>query len=431
MKYTIKYETVNEMAGNISIVANKDAAVVLSFGFKELGEKVANALRITTIHEELSMQFACDKPVGYDGKPSKIIVKASLLSTVLASLMSQKGDVFFDITETGLVIGVEGKAQVPVPVMAEATSAMTGGTPMLCLSLSGKDFMEFLRKGLMCASDGNDNNRPGLTNAVMIINSETGEMQGASTDQYRMGYAVMKGVVSPNKTNPEKEQEALKAYCEKTGTSPAEVPVILPKQIVEHIKTLVGNNDAFRMILDEHTVSLVLGGNKALYKAVQGATQPLAMGIMKQTVDTETEVKASLDCEELEKAVSFMNAMNDATSSNGKVFPIRFGVKNGSLIAEGSKSELLRSAVKVDSKGEDDVFVTVNGKFVKSILSLLKKGGVVIGLTNSRMPLVTFANGTIAKGEDGTGKLVLVGTSDSAIESEETETDEAEAESQE
>ncbi len=427
MKYRVNFETVNEIAGNVAILSNKDATVVLSFGFKELGEKIANALRITTAHEELSMQFACDKPEGFDGKPSKIIVKAALFSAVLANLATQKADIFFDVAETGLVIGVEGKAQVPVSVVAETTEAMKGGTPMLGLSISGKDFTEFLRKGLLCSSD--ENSERGLNNSVIVINSETGEMTGGSTDQYRMGYAIMKGVIAPNKSNPEKEQAALKAFCEKTGADPKELPVVLPKQTVEHIKTLVGNTDAFRMILDDRTVSLILGGNKTLYKAVQGATQPMAVSMMKQVVDTETEVKVSLDCEDFEKAVSFMNAMNDATASGTNIPPIRLSVRNGCLIAEGTKSESLKSTVKVDVKGEDNVSVCLNGKYVKSLLSFLKKGGVIVGLTNGRMPLVTFSNGTIAKGEDGSGKLALVGTRDAVVDTvEETETESAEAE---
>lgn len=211
---------------------------------------------------------------------------------------------------------------------------------------------------------------------------------------------------------------------------PKELPVILPRQTVEHIKSLVGSTDAFRMVVDDRHVTLVLGGNRALYKAVQGATQPMGVSMMRQLVDCEVGIKASLDCDELEKAVSFMNAMADATGGGASSSPIRLSIKDGHLLAEGTKSDDLRSSVKVDASGDESVSVLVNGKFVKTVLSFMKKGGVVVGLTDSRVPMVTFANGTISKGEDGSGKIALLGTKEieTVTVPDDDTTDEAESE---
>ena len=404
MKHTINQEMVMDISAKLNVIADKDAKALFSFGAKALGDdKELCGLRLTTAHEQLMMQFAAPKPEGYEGKADEILVNASKFAAVLASLNSLKSDVFVDIRDNICIVGVDGKAQVPVPLLAEGTEQMKPGQVMFNIQVSTKDFLPFLKKGLMCSDEANSDR--GLNNSMMSVNTETGLLTGFSTDGYIVGFSETKAALAPGK-NSDAEAAALAAYLE--GRETKDVPVLLPRQTVEHLRVFMQGIESFRLsVTDKHVVACL--GNSAIYISVQGATMPIGIPQVRKIMDAEPEARASLDNGELDKCLSFVNAMNDTINDKPSLPPMKISLGDGFIKAESGLNGTLASRAKAAaSEGAADL--SVNGKLAKIALSYLGKGGVIIGFVkNNNNGVLTLSNGNLATGEDGSGKLALIG----------------------
>lgn len=418
MRYTFNYEVLLNVANRVNVVADKDANILLSFGARDLNENVLCGARITTATEQIATQFTCAKPEGFK-EGNELAVSASMFCGIIFNLSSLKSDIYFDIDNGTCLVGIEGKAQVPLPLLTKATDPMKNGETLFNLTLKGSDFLNFLKGGLLFSSETASAN--GLNNSVIAINTVTGEMTGMSTDKFIIGYSTMTGAMTPSK-DAEKEKEAFKAYCEKKSVSPEEVVVLLPRGCVDHLKTLLSGSETFRMRVDEtHVMFLV--GNSLLYTAVQGATLPMPVNQAKSIMAMEPESRASVDSDDMEKGVSFINSMNELSGKKGPM-PVRLSLDNGFIRSESGAAGALKATIKVAASAGECDGLCVNGKFVKTSLSYLRKGGVIVGFVTDKLLLLTLANGNLSEGEDGKAKIAIMGIRDN-FEASEDESEEA------
>ncbi len=406
MKYSMSVEQIGAVVSKISAIADKDSSVLLSFGAKDMGEKILCGARVTTSHEQVALRFMIDKPAGFSGKAEEICVKAQMFTGIVNSLMTLKSDVYIDINgEKAMgIAGVEGKAQVPIPLIAESTAAIATEKPLFNVTLKGAEFLNFLRTGLLCSAESATSGN-GSNNSVIIVNTTNAELTGYSTDGNVIGYSKLTGQMAPAK-DAEKEKAAFDAYCSEKNVKPDEVAVLIPRLSIDHIKNLVANVEAIRLCVGEKHVVLMLG-NSCIYSTVQGATMPCPLALVKEIMGADPDSRCSFDSEEMERCVNFVTSMSELTSAKAGLSPIRLTLKDGFVNASSVAENNLNSKVKVavsDGEGE----MPVNGKFVKAALSSLRKGGVVMSFVEARAPIVTFANGNMSEGEDGKGKIAVM-----------------------
>ena len=196
--------------------------------------------------------------------------------------------------------------------------------------------------------------------------------------------------------------EALTAYCEKSGQNKKLFNVLIPSLSVKHILSVVEGQSAVFLSVDERHL-LVQIGEKLVYTIVQGGAMGFPVAQVAQMESLPKETLIGVDSTVLDKGITFINKIN-AIAGEADSRPISIELKDGVLNAKSGAAGQINSAIKTLSVKGAENNICIAGKYLAAALRSLNKGNVVLGLIPGRT--VTLYNGTVDAVD--TGSYVII-----------------------
>ena len=426
MKFYIENKELSQVVSLIKTVAEKDTKVVLLLGAKEQGDNVLCGVCVTTVREQIQYKLSVKKPQGWEGKGVQVSVSASKFTAICDAVLSYNEDVFIEPDNTVLMIG-NGKVNTPVEIESEIPQEITQSTLFYRFKVVGKELASVLKKGCAFAraSQGNVN----TDNAILQLDPDAGEIRGYSTDGYTLGKGKAKAEFTKDAGDNAKlaeylkaMEEALAAYCEKSGQNKNAFNVLIPSLSVKHLQQIVEGQSAVFLSVDERHL-LVQLGEKLVYTIVQGG----AVGFPAEQVDAmgamASDTLIGIDSAVLSKGIDFINKVN-AISGNADKIPVSIETTDGSLSASSGAAGQIKSAIKALAIQGSEANFAVAGKYLTAALNSLNKGNVVLGVSSK---FVTLFNGTVDAVDDSNFVIIgLVRTGAMPQPQSDEESDEAE-----
>lgn len=402
MKYIFSNETVGIINSTLGVVSTKESTTVLSLGAEDLGETVKCNATVTSAGEQISLNFASKKPEEW--APVKVGVKSSDLSAACSSLLSFGEEIYLDVTDGQVTVGVSDKANVRLDTL-DIPQQMEGENELMIVMMTASDFNSFLKKGLQ--SGVNQPSSDGTGNAVMVIDATNGEIRGFSTNKVltSKSKSTVNFPVAPEgdeglKARIEAMDKALDEYCEKNSREKSAIPIVLPISCVNHMKNLTASQSEVILTVTEKYVSVALG-NVGTYTFQQGAQAPVAEQILDTVIEQESgeATRLQFDATALINAVTFINEMDKIGNGAGKN-AIRLTVADGKLkIASATGNKAGTSLAPVAAEGADKEML-VNGLFLRDAINVLDKGNLVISFGKRT---VMVQNGSLKDGISDAG----------------------------
>ena len=407
MKYIFDNKEFSQMISLISTVAEKDTKAVLLLGAKEQGENVLCGMCVTTAREQVQYKMTCKKPQGWDGKGIQVSVSANKLVAIANAVLGYNEDVFIEPDNTVLMIGIQGKVNTPIEIEAEIPQEITQGTLFYRFKVGGKELVSVLKKG--CSFAMATSNNPNTDNAVLQLAPDNDEIIGFSTDGCAIARSHAKAEFTKDAGGNEKlaaylkaMDEALTAYCEKSGQNKKLFNVLIPSLSVKHILSVVEGQSAVFLSVDERHL-LVQIGEKLVYTIVQGGAMGFPVAQVAQMESLPKETLIGVDSTVLDKGITFINKIN-AIAGEADSRPISIELKDGVLNAKSGAAGQINSAIKTLSVKGAENNICIAGKYLAAALRSLNKGNVVLGLIPGRT--VTLYNGTVDAVD--TGSYVII-----------------------
>jgi hypothetical protein len=405
MRYTIPNKTVVEMAENIKAIANPDSKVVLSLGNKVQGDVIASQIRVTTSAEQLMYQFGSPKPEGFE-KGQEITLDATTFSGAVESLASFNSDVYIDVNDAVVYVGVDGKAQVPVELVGQSPDALAAEPSMYTCQMKGEKVISFIRRGSMLAADKPTEN--GIENAAWIIEPSTGKVKGLSTDGFIIGKTEScfklpnrEGFNEQQKAVVEKQDALLKEYLEKSGTE--FIVIKAPKKAAAHLSSLISGEKFKEMLLTfsitEHQV-LIRIGNSLVFSFVQGVRTALSNPFYEQLLERDDGLGVQIDNEQFINCIEFLNKAYDLQSAKNQFKPIVVSVADNKVNLSGGKSGMLKTNCPYSSVSGNPQDITFSGTALQKMLKGLDHSNIVMRMVTAKPDddkygFIIFRNGSL------------------------------------
>lgn len=378
-KFSIESKELSRVSKELSVVASPDTKVTLRIGTRVVEDKLLCDARITSVGEQVLVQFACSKPEEWEGKAIQLISPAPQLLAEVETLLSFNADVYIKLDDKNDVFfGVEGKTEISEATLAEDTQPLKSDAYLTLFDASEADFTKFAKTGLLYSS-ADVGQASGIGNAVLSINIESGAVVGYSTDGATL--AMAQGAVSikkPDASNAkavemQKQLDAnLDAYIEKSkgAQSKSALKVNIPYQSVRHLLSLIDGSKAFTAAVTDKLV--IVNTPTVQYTFVQGATAPIGVEQVTGLFAAPVTTKVAFDNEELSKGIGFINKIADLRKVEKPV--VKLDVKKAIMQASAGVSDEMKAQIKESEFDGEEKIVGLDGKRVAKALGSLSKG---------------------------------------------------------
>lgn len=426
-KFSFSNSNIENTVGILSTVSTKDTVTEITFGTKDLGDKVEVVFNTTSVGEQIAMKVAAKKPEGFDGTPITIGVKSTVFQAVIASLTKFGEDVYIDISDKAVKAGVVGKAEVGLDTVAELPQKLEGGEVMLQFALKTAELNSLVKRGLSTGSQ--EIRDDGTHNAVLSIDVSDGEGRGAvvgfSTTRHLTSLAKGKVLLPvPQEGNDaakaqyEATQAVLNAYVEKTGQKKEAFTLVLPVQAVRHLSALANNVELVPFFVTEKYIQVMLG-TVGTYTFRQNAKAPASAEALETIIaqDTDGGVSIGFDAATLLNGVGFINDMDKLDGTLGRKAVKLTASADGLLMISGNGDKAKTSVKATAGGGAAECYI--NGALLRDAIGVLDKGNIVLTFGNST---VMVENGTPdAKSGNGFAFIMKAQADDTAEEADESE----------
>lgn len=435
-KFIISNTNIESANNVLATVSTKDTITELTFGEKDLGDKVLVSLNVTGVGEQVSLVLAAKKPKGWDGTPVTIGVKSQTFQAVTGSLSHFGEEVYIDIAENAVKAGVSGKAEVSLDTVAELPQKIEGGDVMAQFVLKATELNTLIKKGMSTTSD--EIREDGTHNAVLTLDLSDGEGRGQAVafSTTRVTTSFTKGKVLLPKVQEGNEaaaaqlaamQAVLDAYVEKTKQTKEALTLVLPGASIKHLQSILAAAGLEQVLFSvtEKYIQVALG-SVGTYTFRQNPKAPAKAEMLQAVIDKDTEGGAELgfDAATLSNAVAFINDMDRLDGTFGKKAVKLTASAEGLLMISGN-GDKARTSVKV-AGGSGEAECYVNGAKLRDAINVLDKGNIVLTFGNST---VKVENGTVDNKSGSGFAFIMKAQADTEDDAAGEETAEAESES--
>jgi len=397
MRFIVENANLGKLNETLKTVAQgtKDAKVNLLLGAQDLGANVRNSARITTTADQIQAMFDAKKPEGFEVKPENVInidVDATKFLAIIGMTLTYKSDIFIDVMENQIVIGVEGRCKTPLAIEVGSTSPIAQSKLLFKVDVTTSNLNTLLSRGCGFADETGD-----LSAATIQFISQVNMLVGYSTNGAVFSRAMVEADFGKD-TEDEKLKALnatmaanIEAVTAENGKDKVKYPVSLPKTVVNHLSALINGRQKVTIFVDDLHVHCQLDPMNIYSANLAAGGAPTA------TIDTvlnkETSTQVGVDLNTLMTGVDYINNI-DAISGNANKYPVKVtpvGGDEGKLILTSEALSELESVVKPTKVVGNDSFA-VAGKNLKAVLTAFSKGGVVLAVTDG---IVTIYNGTV------------------------------------
>lgn len=378
--------------------AKEDAKVNLLLGAQDLGELVRNSARITTAADQVQVMFNAKKPEGFVVAQENVVninLNATKFLAILEMTLTYKSDVFFDVSDNQVVIGVEGRCKTPLAIEESGSTPISQSKLLFKVNVTANNLGKLLSQGLAFAADTGD-----LSYGTVLI-AKRGLLAGYSTD----GHIFSRALVEADFENDTKDEQIIKlhemmaaniaAISAENGKDVENYPVSIPSVAIKHLRSLIGDKTVIMFVDDLH-IHVQLDADVIYSASLSSKDLPVEMINGALTGDAATQI--GVDSATLATGVDYINSI-DVISGNAGKFPIQVKPVDGAegkLILTSDAISDLESIVKPTKVVGNDSFA-VAGKYLKAAIDTLSKGGLVVSVIvdkNGRSPIV-LNNGTL------------------------------------
>ena len=396
MRFIITNETLSSVIKVAAQVKKPESKIVLDLGSQDMTENVACSLRLTTDAEQVSYNFVAKKPEDWDGSRVVTPVDATKFISIVESVLSFNEDVYIEVANTILEVGILGKVKTSLPIESQIPDAIKPLNFFYRFQIAGSELSTLLNKG--CAFTEEAVETRGLHNAVIKLFPESDEIKGFSTDGHTIACSKVKATFT--KKSGDERQDALVAamdaavseWCSQhTEQDKSAYNVIIPREAVQHLSRFAEGQKSVVVFVDSRFVHVQIGGKVLMYTIKQAGSQVTSIDQIEKMIFAEQNGSLCADSQSLSKAISFINK-NNAINGDTDKCPTKFEIREGKvLVARSGLEDKIESSIKTtDIKGNQ--FVAVYGKKLEAALSALNKGNVVMYAGSKHIALF---NGTL------------------------------------
>lgn len=424
-KFIASIDELESVVSTIGVASTPDSITVLSNGVSKTETKLISSIKVLTKTSTLVTRFRTSVPDGYEGQSVTIATKSAVFNGTLEALAALKADIYNALDDDGqFYLGVEGKAQVAVPVLSDEPEEVKMGVPLVQFILTAEANNKLIRKGL---ASTNAKGKDGVQNGILTINTLTGDINAFSTDSFQFAWADVKAQL-PEMPDDERAQKVkakmeaeMAAYSEATGgKQTAEALVVnIPHDEIVRLRQLTAGAKKITYFVDRTHVSVQIDNN-IIYTFTQGLTSrviPSALLPNIKKMEEQAEL-VELDNVALADAIELHNKIMSLKGKSAKA-AVELSVSEDGIEAV---SEGVSNNIKVAKLTGDSNF-RVDGSYLKTALSLMDKGNLVIEVAEK---IVFLKNGTIEAADSSAviGIMQATAPAEEKEEGEETETDE-------
>ena len=419
------FENLQDVTKLIPLASDAKSATVLTLGAKAIENRLMCVIRSNTQNRQIVLRTLCDQPKDWDGKPIQLSVRSANFISVIQTLAAYKdAKMYLAVGETDVTIGVEKKAKVKLPLLGEFSKEIKVGKVMAQF-IAGDGFETCLRKGCGCARQSIDSVRL-FHNAVLVLNTKTGELSALSTDGFSMASA--KTTVQPfraaegndaAKKRAEEIAANLKAFCEGDARQSEEaLELCVPHESMTIIRQLISGVKNVGVAADESHL-LVQAGPNVVLTVARGTGTTINIPVLGQLFERQGDVVCAADVETFLRGVSLCNKVKGISPDADGAMSIEV-TKDALVMSVGSgKNKAAETRVALLGKTGEATQVKVDGKKLETILSMLDKGGMLVRFSDNQVML--FSNGNLKDGSDETAHLALALVRDHAENNREEE----------
>ncbi len=384
---------------NVVVAGSKDNELKMSLilGAQDLGEKVKCGVRVTTQAEEIQYQFVAKKPEGFVVAKENVVninVNAAKFLAITDMTLSYNSEVFIDVQDNQIIIGVEGRCKTPLALEQNVTNPMKQGKYLFRVKLTGGNLQTLLNKGL---SFGEDAATSALNGASIVLMKDKGLAVGYSTNGQVFARSIVQAEFITAQQEPDKAplyeqmEKNLPEVCAANGKKADSYIFTVPKATVGHISSLTQGQKVVYFIVDDSHLYLQIGGS--LMYTITLAASDVPVAVIDNAFTLEFNSQIGVDLATLSKGVDFINKAEALYGNAGKI-PVKVSAvegDEGKLVLSDDSSSDLESVVKPTKVVGASNFA-VAGHFLRSALNQLTKGGVVICVAEK---FIALYNGTI------------------------------------
>jgi len=417
-KFYISNEIMTEVVKVCRTVSGKESKIVLTMGLGEVNDNVICETTLSTEAEQIEYRFLAKKPEDFEGAGSvePIAINASKFLAIVDSVLTFKEDIYLSPEGTMLVIGVSNKAKSSIEMEAQLPQKIQTTTSIYRMMLEGKNLLSVLSKGCSFADD----NKGVLHNAIIQLMPDKNVIRGYSTDSSVIARAEAKaeflktGKDDKAKAAVEQMNKALDEVCSKNGLDKNAYPLIIPKEAIMHLQSLVGSAVKVSINIDENHLAIMIG--QALkYTITQANETKVPIALIESMVQNDPDAVYGLDAAKLSDSLGFINK-NNAICENRDITTAIEVDNEDILISSGvaSQFESRIKAASISGVGE----ISVDGERFKTAVDALNRGNLCV---LAYPQYVVLKNGTATAIDDNNFIIVMQVRTQKVEESSEEE----------